>query len=370
MKELAPRYLSDKEYKFTLVNSCEEIISLIEKKEKIDLLLVDLYSPKEDIKTESDLREISKISNDDFNSAVKKMSNKDFVEYYNQGNWYNTNRFPIDYGAKFIEEVFHGFNQETLSIEDKLTIFQRLRENVRNNVKKQLHPYGIEDIEYLVNRKNILIDFPIALYTRYGRTLLFTEEITKLNSMNVYFVWKEKDKHKSDDRTIIPTREKNCIRNIVENYRVNVNKHRDEFEKLKDRLESNIKKRDREKAKQKNKAKYAIASGFKFHFALILVTLYNLRFLLKDSYVEMIDGGSIGKTFIIGLSIVSFLTLTIDFVSRYVKMNNYDAINIESIYHDMNILLRRIRLDAFGSIETNETNLISSNTVMVQENEG
>ncbi|MBD1559440.1 hypothetical protein HC752_21080 [Vibrio sp. S9_S30] len=109
-------------------------------------------------------------------------------------------------------------------VELALLDLQATRQYARRVLKRKCHPTGLEEIEYLICSSDIDVDFPIAIFSRFGRHLLSTEDMLKVQKYGGYFVWK--DKKKSIDRYVngFGKRERLSISSVISAYEENISR--------------------------------------------------------------------------------------------------------------------------------------------------
>ncbi|EPQ8526737.1 hypothetical protein ACUWUW_004263, partial [Vibrio vulnificus] len=123
------------------------------------------------------------------------------------------------------------------SKEDKLNSNGELKENqetaLRNGQKSRQFskklleldhvPTGIHEMEEVVNSELINISFPIGLFSRYGRHLITTEDMLKVQKSGGYFVYKDKSRSSQDRyKEGFTLRELRSIYDVVDAYRSNI----------------------------------------------------------------------------------------------------------------------------------------------------
>ncbi|MCP4118642.1 MAG: hypothetical protein GY737_25265 [Desulfobacteraceae bacterium] len=126
------------------------------KKEPPDILLFDLYSKMED-------------------SAVDGRVNGQSDDEGDQGEENNS----LEPTHKDITEL-------------SLSKMQKQRNRARWCLEADHYPTGIHDMRDIINSRDISISFPVAIFSRYGRHLISTENMLEVQKLGGYFVWKDK----------------------------------------------------------------------------------------------------------------------------------------------------------------------------------
>lgn len=111
---------------------------------------------------------------------------------------------------------------ENQSVEQALNKMQATRQYARRVLKNRSHPTGIDEIYALIYYSNVPIDFPIAIFSRYGRHLLSTEDILKIQKLGAYFVWKSKEKSENRYMNGFSKRELISIYSVIDAYEENI----------------------------------------------------------------------------------------------------------------------------------------------------
>jgi hypothetical protein len=121
-------------------------------------------------------------------------------------------------------EILNDEHIETIEqpVERALNKMQATRQYARRVLKNRSHPTGIDEIHALVYYSNVPIDFPIAIFSRYGRHLLSTEDLLKIQKLGAYFVWKSKEKVENRYMNGFSKRELISIYSVIDAYEENI----------------------------------------------------------------------------------------------------------------------------------------------------
>lgn len=115
-----------------------------------------------------------------------------------------------------------GQSQKIDQIEDALSTMQKYRQYTRRTLKNKNHPTGIQEMKAVVSSTEIDISFPIAVYSRFGRQLISTEDMLEIQKMGAYFVWKEKSKSEKRYSDGFTPREQRSVYDVLQAYDENI----------------------------------------------------------------------------------------------------------------------------------------------------
>lgn len=113
--------------------------------------------------------------------------------------------------------------QNLNNVEAALADMQDQRHRARKLLENDFYPTGIDEMIAIVESTEIDIEFPIAIFSRYGRQLITTEEMLRIQKVGAYFVWKGKD-YKAQDRQTngFLAREQRSINDVIRAYNYNI----------------------------------------------------------------------------------------------------------------------------------------------------
>jgi hypothetical protein len=181
------------------------------KQKKPDILLFDLYSASESVHCSlkcipDSLEKNTKIDPDNSCHLNEELHKKNGVELITK----ETKKIPCE--------------EDTRSYETEVALckMQFYKQQARRKLKSRSHPTGIDEIHSLVNHSDVSIDFPIAVFSRYGRQLLSTEDILKIQKLGAYFVWKSKSKSTDKYSKNLTNREIASIYSVIDAYDENI----------------------------------------------------------------------------------------------------------------------------------------------------
>lgn len=293
-KEIPDKYRDAKFADFIHVKDRTELLHKLNTEKKIDLLLIDMYSKIDEKNNEEDSIEI-----------------KTYID-------------------TIIKQVFE--ENQKIDIDARLNLLQNIREDIRNKMSKIWYPNGIKDIEWLFNFSDKDIYFPVALFSRYGRVLLTSEQLLPLQNYGIYFAWKEKDLTSSIYGAMI-NREQDCMEEIIKIHKRKVNEANTKLNYIKNNLEN--------EGKKIEKLFLTVTPKFEIAFLATTITLalYNIRFMLREDIKQVFEN-SFGEIALFIISISVLLTATIVFILKYVLKNN--KVDYDNIYKEMNEIVSTI----------------------------
>jgi hypothetical protein len=181
------------------------------KQKKPDILLFDLYSASESVHCSfecipDNLENTTKIEPNNTCRLNEEAHKKNGVELTSN----EIKKLPC-------EAEIHSYDTEVA-----LCKMQFYKQQARRKLKSRSHPTGIEEIHALVNHSDVSIDFPIAVFSRYGRQLLSTEDVLKIQKLGAYFVWKSKSKYTDKYSKNLNNREIASIYSVIDAYDENI----------------------------------------------------------------------------------------------------------------------------------------------------
>lgn len=113
--------------------------------------------------------------------------------------------------------------QNLNSVEAALADMQDRRHRARKLLENDFYPTGIDEMIAVVESTEIEIEFPIAIFSRYGRQLITTEEMLKIQKMGAYFVWKGKEyTAQNRQKKGFLAREQRSINDVIRAYNYNI----------------------------------------------------------------------------------------------------------------------------------------------------
>lgn len=217
--------------------------------------------------------------------------------------------------------------------EDVLKLMQNTRNKARDLLNSSHFTSGIKDVDWFLSSSDITISFPVAMFTRYGRQLLSTEEVMNLQKGGVYFVWKNKAAaNERDHKDYFSTREFDSLQYVIRFYSESVSRISYYLESS--RLAGN-------KNYNKNviaKKVFSYAEAL-FIFVVILTSISNLEGFLGHSHVEL------AKYFyrllsVPWLSIFMLVSTLIYVVLKYCL--KYSNIQLEESYTEIRSLIKDV----------------------------
>lgn len=229
------------------------------------------------------------------------------------------------------DSVVDNQNAVDSELEKALVDLQNKRDRARKIMKANYYPAGLHDVEWLLNEDGVNFNFPMAIFSRYGRLLLSTENVLKLQKNGIYFVWKDKDADDIYGRGL-HSREQDSILEVITAYRDNSKKISSsfyfkmiEFENSKTKMNKLVK-------------KYKRADLF-FSAAIIFTAIVNLKCYLSPELAKfaqsVIDSLFIQPMSIVaGVSAVAYLVMNKILGYSYADLHSIHG-SLESIFNDL-----------------------------------
>ncbi|WCP81059.1 hypothetical protein PQE20_03305 [Vibrio harveyi] len=231
---------------------------------------------------------------------------------------------PIEYDV--FQEVKSYLEREESVDEKALGLLQVTKELCRTVLDTTHYVSGIKDLVWLTSREDIQVVFPIAIFSRHGKSLLTSEEILEISSFGAYLTWKSKENTSISDFT---EREIESIDAVIDLYK-------EQAEQLPQRLiklteDINRREKFQEKMYKQHKVYEAV-----FLLFVVLTAISNLDGIIATDLVNL-TRSSLSLIYPKAFSIVAMVTVCIYLISKYViKTNNKE---LSSIYSEVNSVL-------------------------------
>ncbi|HHE0504524.1 hypothetical protein NB564_12355 [Vibrio parahaemolyticus] len=220
--------------------------------------------------------------------------------------------------------------ERDVSIDEKtLGLLQTTKELCRSVLDATHYVSGIKDLIWLTSREDLQITFPIAIFSRHGKSLLTSEDILEISSFGAYLTWKDKD---NVSEASFSEREIESIESVIDLYKNQVEQLPLRLTKLQDEINQ------REKRQEKYYKRHR-AFEWLFLIFVVLTALSNLGGVIDPTLVKY-SGHLVTYLYPKVFSVLAIATVIAYSISKYViKSNNKELL---SIYNEINGLMHEL----------------------------
>ncbi len=220
--------------------------------------------------------------------------------------------------------------ERAVSIDEKaLGLLQTTKELCRTVLDATHYVSGIKDLIWLTSREDLKITFPIAIFSRHGKSLLTSEEILEISSFGAYLTWKDKD---NVSVASFSEREIESIESVIDLYKSQVEQLPLRLAKLQKEVN------DREKRQEKFYKRHRTIEWL-FLIFVVLTSLSNLSGVV-DPVIVKYSSELVAFVYPKAFSFAAIVTVIVYILSKYIiKSNNKELI---SIYNEINGLIHEL----------------------------